>query len=110
MAHSRAVELNNAYRSRFTCRRPRAPPLGMAGAKAKSCTTEGSRQQAAVPKSEMHTSQRLAASRSSTFGALTSRCTICEHPAHTIPKEAASPGADVVGSALLYCTQFKGEA
>ena len=46
----------------------------------------------------MHTSQRLSTSRSSTFGALTSRCTICEHSAHIARKDGASPGADVVGA------------
>jgi hypothetical protein len=45
----------------------------------------------------MHTSQRVSTSRSSTFGALTSRCTICEHSAHMAPKDGASPGADVFG-------------
>ena len=53
---------------------------------------------AVVPKSEMHTSQRLPTSRSSTFGALTSRCTICEHSTHIAPEDGASPGADVGGA------------
>ncbi len=45
----------------------------------------------------MHTSQRLSTSRSSTFGALTSRCTICEHSAHIATKDGASPDAGMVG-------------
>ncbi len=71
---------------------------GLAPSKAKPCTKEGSRQQAAAPKSEMHTSQRVSTSRSSTFGALTSRCAICEHAAHIATKDGASPRAGVVGA------------